>query len=271
MILSGIGTENAEGFTAVIPPELVRDEDKLAVGVVEDDKAVAAALFSTDEDAAILEYLYVLPEYRRRGVGSFLLKESLSALDLDLVQAAFSDDTEGMLPFFEKLGFMMIEDTDVISIPMKELRKRCNESPLFRKKTAVEASSIDTVLERKELLRLLLQEKLDTELISEGRFTEELSFVCKDDAGEIRALLLCDRFEDTLLLTLLLNRSQNTDHMLALFQAFLKATEAAEYDGCSLRFLPAELSVLHFSERLAGDALVKEGRMLTMIGRLGGR
>ncbi len=266
MSLTGIGEENIASFANVISRREI-NSGKLAAGVIEDDKAVAAAVFSEDEGVVFIDYLYVAPEYRRRGIAGRLLREALPAFGPGPVQAAFTDDQEGLYPFFDKMGYYLIRDTGIFSAPIAALRERCAASSLFSRPGREEIRYIRDMdrIEKDILFRRIRQEGLGVD----GIDGKGISFAVTDKDGKTpKAALFCKKMGDTLIIDLLVNFSGKTLTIVELFRELLKVTDMPEFDHCRLVFLPAAQSVLTMAEELAGDALEKEGDMIYMCGRI---
>lgn len=267
MILTGIGKENAKAFVELLLGSGLK-KDCLAVGVIEDDKPVAAAVFSEDEHRVIrLEHLYVVPEYRRRGIAEKLMKESLRAFGPGAFMAVFSEDTEGMKPFLAHMGCGMVSGLRIYGAKLSVLRERASATSLFsgKKKYSVIPLKELPAIEKKQLRKKLAEAGLGDASLDDGQADGDLSLILADpEDKELRAALMCEKQEDTILLRLLANFCKDPKAMTELLAAFLEASEGM--DEFTVRFLPAVESVLSFAKKLAGDALTDEGGMMTAIG-----
>ena len=75
MTITRIGEKNYSAFGGILPYEKMPFEDTqvLMIGIIEDGKAAAAAALLLQEETAVIESVYVVPEYRRKGFGSALM------------------------------------------------------------------------------------------------------------------------------------------------------------------------------------------------------
>ncbi len=90
----------------------VEEGDAVAIGIYDDDKAAGAVCAYLTDGAAIIESLYVLPEYRRRGFATemmYRLSLVLSGMeDIYRMEASFSEESDtGLMELFTYLDFFM--------------------------------------------------------------------------------------------------------------------------------------------------------------------
>jgi len=76
---------------------VAKDRDGNFIGYVILSKA-------EDRDFDILEYLYVMPEYRNQGIGTALVKAILGVTDKD-IELYVEPEKEFLIKFYESLGF----------------------------------------------------------------------------------------------------------------------------------------------------------------------
>ncbi len=111
--------------------EAIRQEKAQAFCVKKDDRHVGALCghFVDDREYEILS-IYVLPEYRKQGVGEKLLETLGQVLgnqdaNVSITFASLTRDEKELLNFLEKMDFEEYQDTDfhLFSITLEELSK----------------------------------------------------------------------------------------------------------------------------------------------------
>jgi N-acetylglutamate synthase-like GNAT family acetyltransferase len=130
-ILSIIVTSNNNAYKSIIPPEqfkdpiltleqLVKEFDNMNFYVCRvEDKLVGVAALRIDEDAAgAVRWVHVLPEHRRKGVGTSLMKRvenEAKAMRLRKLRVIYVwEKTHWTKDFYAKLGY---SKTDTITLP----------------------------------------------------------------------------------------------------------------------------------------------------------
>ncbi len=111
----GLRPEALAGFFEgwPVPPtperhlELLRRSDAVALALARDRVVGFATAHSDGVMSAAIPLLEVLPEYRRRGVGSELVRRLIEQLG-DLYMVDLSCDAE-LEPFYRRLGFQVLD------------------------------------------------------------------------------------------------------------------------------------------------------------------
>ena len=78
------------------------------VRVVSDGQTVAYYHFSPEEGKMELDDLYVLPEYRGRGIGTAIVQKCCSETELPVFLYVFTEN-KAAVSLYEKAGFRMIK------------------------------------------------------------------------------------------------------------------------------------------------------------------
>ncbi len=94
-----ITEDNQEAFSDVLPPRL-SGRDRITIGAYDDDGAVCGAVSMTQaSDRMDLDWIFVMPQVRRRGIGSGLVAElsdyALQAEGRPLYCSFAADEDEG--------------------------------------------------------------------------------------------------------------------------------------------------------------------------------
>ncbi len=125
MKVTGIAPDNAEYFRDLVPEGALDDENLFWLGAVAPDGTACAVLGAgVIEDIAYIDWIYTDDEYRRQGAARNLLKwlkTFLRKIGVGILEVSFSDDDEDLEDFLESQGFFFDDDTDIYSVPVKDL------------------------------------------------------------------------------------------------------------------------------------------------------
>jgi len=90
-------------YSGLIPSDIYK---KIFVAKTEQNEFIGYAIASGEENRNydVLEYLYVLPEYRNKGIGTALVKKILANSGKDIILYV-EPEKEYLLDFYSKLGF----------------------------------------------------------------------------------------------------------------------------------------------------------------------
>lgn len=89
---------------------LVAIEDSKVVGILKGD--VVDRIFYKPKYVGVIKEFYILPEYRRKGIGKRLMVEGISQLrkkGAEAIMASFPALNEIAINFYKKMGFRPIE------------------------------------------------------------------------------------------------------------------------------------------------------------------
>jgi len=131
LVLQVINTSNRDAYRSIIPPEqfkdpiltleqLVKEFDNMNFYVCRvEDKLVGVAALRIDEGAAgAVRWVHVLPEHRRKGVGTSLMKRvenEAKAMRLRKLRVIYVwEKAHWAKDFYTKLGY---SKTDTITLP----------------------------------------------------------------------------------------------------------------------------------------------------------
>ncbi len=193
-----IDKNRTELFEKLLPEgakESISAGKSKAVGALFTGEAAGCALWREDagNKKAVLLYLYVLPEFRRMGVGSGLISASIGTIIKDgMKDMAFSyqekEETFALTPFFNACGLETISyRVPMGRVTLKDVAKALEENGLGKVEPCGEAISRMPAAERAVVCREI--EELSGE--SAGEYTEQLpdSYAyCKD--GKAAGMLL---------------------------------------------------------------------------------
>jgi GNAT superfamily N-acetyltransferase len=125
MKVTGIAPDNAEYFINLVPDGALDDENIFWLGAVAQDGTACAVLGAgVIEDIAYIDWIYTDASYRRQGAARNLLKWLkilLRKIGVGILEVSFSDDDEDLEEFLESQGFFFDDDTDIYSVPVRDL------------------------------------------------------------------------------------------------------------------------------------------------------
>lgn len=125
MKLTRVSKENLEYFRAYLPIENITSAQEALLFLSEDGHSCAAALVSGTDGETALDWFFVHPRYRRKGIGSTFLKsmENLLKEETDFFSISYPAGVEGMDAFLVRNGYFLTAGDNVYTIPLASLRK----------------------------------------------------------------------------------------------------------------------------------------------------
>ena len=202
--LYSVGPDEADHAAPLLTEEAVtyiKNKEAFGMALVEEGEARAAVCARlSPENEAILEIvsLYVVPEYRRRGLGGTLLMELLEEVmaetdgGLSGVTAVYLPETDGVEAFLTRAGFRIEKDEHAVSfrLPVSQLQ----DSPLMNHRSSAPkgyilrtlGGSSDTT--RRQLSEELKRNDVDDLGIAEmGTALQNCSYVLMNQSLEPKA------------------------------------------------------------------------------------
>ncbi len=254
MELTSIGESNFEAFSFLMPGIGLTD-DELFVGAIEDEQAVGAAVLSGDSELVTVEYIYVLQNYRNKGIGSALLTESAKAMEAKHISASFSDEENTLTDFFGYNGFLMSDDAESYSIQIKTFMESAAVKKMLGSKKSLSLKSVSELRNpEKQLLFKKLEEERAESIILDAEFCPQLSFVTfSADFKEITSYILCEKMDDIITIMFLRNYSGNVAEIMSLFSALAQEGSSQKYASCEICFVTQNESVTELMKKLVGE------------------
>lgn len=253
-----VGSESREEFAALAPmPQVMDDSDVIIYGAVCEGYAAGMAVYSIYRQSAELRWIYVAPEYRRKGVATKLVEafsKQAAKAGIETVNLVYCQETikgEEFPSFLEANGFVMLPSKGAYDIPLSQVLKVDN--PKMQKIDVSHVKRMDTIDDKMALsLKKLLNEMAASGFMAKGNFiAKELSFVFVQDSVVTGCLLASQRGRK-ISIDLLLNNSKETN-VLSLMMALAKEAKARMRDYDSVLFYAANPKVLQLAKYLFGD------------------
>ncbi|MCR5790308.1 MAG: GNAT family N-acetyltransferase [Lachnospiraceae bacterium] len=272
MILTGIGNENAKAFSHLFGG-LDYKNFTLCVGAIEEDRAAGAAFFSEMGDSLFLDYIYVLPEFRRRGIATALLEETIEALkglDLVALHVNYPEKADDIHQFIEARGFRIFRDGKAFWVKARDLIDSQAAKKLLSGKPRHRISEVSalTALEKKALKKSLKQNELDPKIVDDRSYDKELSLVTIDKkSGMPAGMVLCRLNEDTIVLSYLVNFSNDPVMLLNILIALKDRVVEKGLADFDLIFLTMTDDMVRLPEKLlrSKELLKEDGNVISGI------
>ncbi len=270
MQLTGVGSENAAAF-APLTGGLKYSDYLLCVGAVEEKEPAGVAFYSELGGSLFLDYIYVPEKFRRRGIGTALVEETLKELEevgFVALHVNYPERAEDIHGFILKLGFKLFRDGVAYRTRVEDLLKSEVTGKLLKgapKKRVVKLADL-TLHEKKVLKKALDQEELDPEAIDDSTLSPKLSLVTFDHENDAPAgLILCIQDRSTIVITYLVNFSKDASELLEILRVFKNTVEEEDYTDCDLVFLTLNDEMVKLPEKLLNskELLHREGAVIS--------
>ena len=271
MQLTGIGEQNIDYFKRLLPQNY--DINDIMVGAMGYGRAVGAASFSLVGSAIYMDHIFVDPDYRRKGVGSELIKSFASEMKKIVVGAIHTDyfeGTEGIKPFLSSLGFVSQEDGEVWSVPiesffdspvMKRYVKKREDNRLVCLGEMTKTQMADV----KECLSKLIK---DPEEFFGSGMDDRLSMAAFDnDTNAMDACIFCTRREELITISFLSSLKNDPVDLMEIVGGLRDAACEQGIKTGKLRFVSMDDRIADFAKKLAGspEDLKHEGAMYSAV------
>lgn len=272
MKLTGIGPENAKAFEPLWGSLHYTDHD-LCVGAVEDDAAAGVAFFSELGDSLFLDYIYVAEDFRRRGIGSALIEDTLKELDeipLAALHVNYPEYAEDIHRFILSLGFRIFRDGTAYRMKISDLLGSKKADRLFSgavRGRVVRISEL-TTMEKKSLKKSLNDSELDPGIIDDRFYEAKLSLATLDSrTGRPAGLILCRMGQGAIVINYLINFSSDPVMLLDILRELKKIIVAEELTEYDLIFLTMTDDMAELPKKLLGseELLQNEGAVISGI------
>ncbi len=257
MELTRITEENIEYFIPLLP-EMKQQKDQIAIGLIgADESPVASMILRVSGGMVSIDWIYVLPDERRKGNGSIFLEmvETLLAEDSDAFSISYSDGFEGLEEFLAANGFVLTEGNPVWILPVVNAIRLPEIRKMQRVKLQGDAIPVAELLSgrRKALVNFVKREASAAELLE--TCVPEMSYVSLNPEGEIVGCLFTERhLHDFYLVSLLLNTGMQTNAIILVNKLLVHCIEN-NMDSVVLEFVSANESVDRFIHNMIGTGV----------------
>lgn len=257
MKIISITKDNLDQFASCLVPFGNIGNAILLGTMTEKEEAAGAAAFLRYDGWAELIYIYVLPAYRRQGVGSSLLHmagghvEALKGLP---VTADFSGSTEGLRALFEAEGYYICRGKSFYEFSLKDAVR------LFPEKQRELPGGIRPLSglrsgEISELKDFIESFGWSADLLNPEIVREEYSFVGFADGRVSGLLLTSGEGEMTFRIDTVATAIGNRRMFSALFSGMIYSMRRAEKAGTVIRFFGENERLVETASKMLGNSL----------------
>lgn len=274
-----IGESNYDAFSLLLSGGIA--EDKLYIGVIEDDKAVGAGEFSSEGNLLVIDSVFVLDEYRRRGIGSAMLDEVTALAQRSGAGGVWTDyagDT-AINGFLTAYGFFTWEDCAFYQVPLTDIVNSETCQSIFSKlkekpedKNRVVSFAKLSATQKNVIKNTLVQYGLDDvdEMIA-SLSTPANSFAVYRDAEKknLGAILITDVMGDFVTIKYLANIGGNPKDLVFILKLFWGMVVARNMTEKILTFCTTDQEIKQIIGKFAGQELTPTGSMMVAYKELG--
>ena len=281
MVIEVISKENAEDYRGFLPDAFYRTEIPLGIVCIdeEEDVPIGFTMLTLKEESLLIEYLYVMEEYRRRGAGTMMLRgagEMAEAAGTHILEIYYNALQEGDdLPeqFLLENGFLISKEGELLEFTSSDLFysdyvKNITYPKVLDAYSCIPIGQLSADRESR-LIRLLTRHGGAAFLPFISR---EMSFVC-EKGGKETGCILCGYDEEKSTVTIMGLISFTDDPMgvakllITLGYYVVDHMEKETY----ARFLKTEEFKVALAEKLLGgaDKLRTAGELLHGVKLLG--
>ena len=272
MELTGIGRENEQAFLPLMPG-LKSDDYVLCVGAIEEDMAAGVALYSELDGSLILDYIYVHEKFRRRGIGTALIEDTLKELysaGLISLHVNYPESAADIHAFILSRGFKVFRDGVAYRAKIGDFLESSATKKLFAGPLRNRVARISGLSEEERgILRKALEDnELDPSIIDDRSFSKELSLTnFRPENGKPGGMVLCRASSEVVTVSYLVNFSNDAVQLWELLKAFVLTVEKMGIGERELVFLTMNDDMVKLPEKLlqSPDLLKKDGAVISGI------
>ncbi len=202
--LYSVGTEEVDRVAHLMTAEaaaLIKSEEAFGIAVAEENEvrgAMCARFAPENERCLEILSIYVVPEFRGRGLGTTMLVETIEEIlaetegELTYAGAIFSPGAEGAKELFEKIGFEISEAEGIFAFQV-EVGALMSYELLKRKVAPPEGCSLRTVSELSDYdIKMLISELRNNgvdyiSVVETANSIKDASYVLFDANGKLIA------------------------------------------------------------------------------------
>lgn len=263
--ITTITEDNLSCFQGILPIRESVSHEIMRLGVIEEGAPAAACELLLRDNFCEIESFYVVEKYRRKGIGSELLKTVIRlSQDSSLygIRADYEKDL-GFTEFFEKTGFFVVDGSPVYEVPRQALinNKWVRDALTAKEDPAITSLRTALAKEKNSLFLLLDQSGFDRDAASMDEVDEDLSLVYRGKKGAAEAVVLAVKNGDDVFVTLLVSASKDPRVVVNTLARMVASTFHWEKMPDNFRFFSEGKSILPFLEKLVGKDSIKSSVM----------
>ncbi len=275
--LTAIGEENREAFEA-LTNGLNPADHELCIGAISEDEAAGVAFYNSVGDSLMLDYIYVPEKYRRKGIGTALIKdfiEEIREAGPRILYINYPEKADDLYAFTRSLGFMLFRDGFSFRTPVKTLLESEELNKLLKAAKGYPVKPLNKLTKgEKDGLRAKLEKNdMEPSIIDNSSLSDELSLTVLDEkTKEVVSVVLCIRSRKQILIDFMANYSSNPACLIDLMRALKKAVEKEKLGDSDLIFVAMDETMERLPKKLIGPRgiMQEEGPVISGVLKITG-
>ncbi|MCR5099231.1 MAG: GNAT family N-acetyltransferase [Lachnospiraceae bacterium] len=273
MEFTGIGERNYQSFSNLLPG-VGLSRDKMYIGAIEDNTAVGAGEFSSDGDLLVLDSIFVIDNYRRRGIASAMLCEISTFAESAGAGGIWADypSDEGTDAFLKDCGFVTMEDCVFYQVPIRDILESEASQEIFgmipdKPENSIRVCSFADLSSSQ--LNNIKSKLVESDIDDVDKMISTLpdpttSIAVYRDAHrkDIGAVIITDVTGDYVTIKYMANMGGNPKDFALLLKSFYKMTLKKHLTYKTLSFCTVEQEIKQIIEKFAGHELTPTGSMM---------
>ncbi len=274
MRLEVLHQREMEKLSGIVPERYLSGNDRLFLSALDEGGLCGIAVYTMAVPDSYLDYIYVLPEKRRQGVGRFLVEKFIDKAEqmgVGNLLVSFGGEAEGR-GFFEGMGFYLSEGAESFSFSTADLKDLDRVRLISRKRIPDRLKAFDRLgpIELKSVKKYLTDNNSRIEDVSGPDFSTKYSSVVFDRKGNPRSCMLCSRNQERIILDMIL-AGRGAELSIILLLGHLCRSLLAEEEKLTVYFTATNPKVAELAGAILGDSLENMGKSILAVTVVSGR
>ena len=225
MEITRIGKTNKEYFKNMLPASY--NQSQVALGIIEDDTAVGCGIFSLKAGAAELEYIFIEPEYRRKGLAKIFFKDAAETLKENGIFTiiAFIHNDKVLYSYLKSCGFICKPALSEYSFMIWDVVNSKQVKRLFETRNKVNVCPLNKIDKVKKtlLVKYSKNKGADESLFDPEQYDEKLSYAAFVNGEPVCLLLAKQTGKHDVYISFLVSFKKNHKCLLSVIAYFFRA------------------------------------------------
>ncbi len=237
MEIVAVTKENQADFNDILSEPIDNPiGQRFSVGLTDDGKVVGAAVMDDSGYNIEVEYLYILPEFRRKGyAGAFITELILAGAKRGglFVTAEFPQDREGVEELFLSLGFIVTGRGNIYYFPQKGMIGNKTAKDILFKNIKGTVRPVSSLRGRdlNSLKEYISSLGYNGDVVTKSGFNPYLSSCVFNEKGDLLSFMLCSEYGNDIIVELLSVRGKNSTVQLLTFRFLFERLSEREEKG----------------------------------------
>ena len=268
-----INDDMKKAYTDMLPV-FVREGADMFLGIQDETDPVGIAAIRAEGDTFVLEFIYILDEYRHRGAGTLLLdsvKNMLCMIGANRLETTYTlnDSTAVLHDFLEEMGLGEIEEENkpVMRFTLKDIPERFAGKNTEQVRSLKEGSESDWACYMSEFAQF--QEESNENVPDIGRrdlYDPDISFVYMDEAHKIQGSIMFSRMDDELTIEhFACLEKRNTKIVRSMIYAAVSMAKSTLSKEAAISFCAFDPGTLALADTISNGKMEQVGKSVTQI------